>query len=150
MSKLKQPNGDDHPDAAAKHLCDSLTLLSNHRPDGAAYLSGYVVECALKTLLLLETGTSPQTITLWTGRNGHDLKHLASQASTLASVAGSKTARYLKSATSSISSTAIANWSPGIRYREPHLTHHVANTWHSAAKDVYDETIAAMHLDGVL
>lgn len=48
MSKFRCPEGDDHPDAAGKHLLDALTLKENGRFDGAAYLSGYVIECSLK------------------------------------------------------------------------------------------------------
>lgn len=56
MSKLRTSNGDDHPEAAHKHLLDAQTLMGQQRADGAAYLSGYVVECALKSLWLHETG----------------------------------------------------------------------------------------------
>ena len=55
MSNLKQPDGDDYPEAALKHLLDADTLLKGRRFDGAAYLSGYVVECALKTLIQVES-----------------------------------------------------------------------------------------------
>lgn len=56
MSRIKRNNDDDHPGAAGKHLADALTLLDAGRADGAAYLSGYVVECALKSVLILEVG----------------------------------------------------------------------------------------------
>ena len=36
MSRLKQGNGDDYPDAAEKHLEDSRVLLAGRRHDGAA------------------------------------------------------------------------------------------------------------------
>lgn len=49
MSRLKQANGDDYPEAALKHLQDADALVRGRRFDGAAYLAGYVVECALKT-----------------------------------------------------------------------------------------------------
>lgn len=49
MSRLKRPNGDDYPEAARKHLRDADALFRGGRFDGAAYLTGYVVECALKT-----------------------------------------------------------------------------------------------------
>lgn len=47
-SKLALASGDDHPEAAAKHLADAAALMAAARPDGAAYLSGYVVERGLK------------------------------------------------------------------------------------------------------
>lgn len=40
MSRLRQRNGDDYPDAARKHLEDAKVLLAGSRPDGAAYLVG--------------------------------------------------------------------------------------------------------------
>jgi hypothetical protein len=43
MSKLRVA-GDDHADAAGKHVADARALLDNHRYDGAGYLSGYVVD----------------------------------------------------------------------------------------------------------
>ena len=58
MSRLKTVQGDDHPEAAGKHLLDAGALLAAGRADGAAYLSGYVVECSLKSIYQLETGTS--------------------------------------------------------------------------------------------
>lgn len=54
MSRLRLPNGDDHPEAAGKRLSDARVLLPAGRADGAAYLAGYVVECSLKSVLLHE------------------------------------------------------------------------------------------------
>ena len=42
---------DDFPKVALKHLQDAQALLKSNRFDGAAYLAGYVVECALKTMI---------------------------------------------------------------------------------------------------
>ena len=67
MSRLQQSNGDDYPEAAVKHMQDSGALLAGGRYDGAAYLAGYVVECALKTLIQLEAGQV---------RHHHDLSRL--------------------------------------------------------------------------
>ncbi|HSN99958.1 MAG TPA: hypothetical protein VLS89_16800 [Candidatus Nanopelagicales bacterium] len=53
MSNLAY-QGDDHPEAAAKHLDDAKALLAAMRYDGAGYLAGYVLECSLKTIVLLE------------------------------------------------------------------------------------------------
>lgn len=46
VSRMRLLNGDDHPEASQKHLADAGVLLAQNRPDGAAYLSGYTVECA--------------------------------------------------------------------------------------------------------
>lgn len=35
MSKLRTRHGDDHPDAAIKHLLDAQALLGQKRADGA-------------------------------------------------------------------------------------------------------------------
>ena len=42
MSTLRQPNGDDYPEAARKHLQDADVLFKSRRFDGAAYLAGCV------------------------------------------------------------------------------------------------------------
>lgn len=141
MSRLRTSNGDDHPEAAQKHLLDAQTLLSQQRTDGAAYLSGYVVECALKSLWQLETGQP---------RHGHDLRKLAQELSAAATVAGAKTARYYKQATSSISSSAIAAWRPEMRYQPATMTTVDAGMWCQIANQVFQETVAQMRLDGVL
>ena len=53
-------NSDNYPKAALKHLEDARVLMQNTRFDGAAYLAGYVVECALKTVIEVETSNVPQ------------------------------------------------------------------------------------------
>lgn len=141
MSKLRTSIGDDHPEAAHKLLLDAQTLLGQQRADGAAYLSGYVVECALKSLWQLETGQP---------RRGHDLRRLAMAVDAVATVAGNKTARYFKQATSSVSSSAIAAWRPEMRYRPATMTSGDAGVWCQIAGDVFQETVAQMRLDGVL
>lgn len=61
---------DDFPKAALKHLQDGQTLLKSNRFDGAAYLAGYVVECALKTMIDVENKEVPHI---------HDLSELQSR-----------------------------------------------------------------------
>jgi Mrp family chromosome partitioning ATPase len=51
-SNKKQATGEDYPDAVIKHCDDARQHLSGNRPDGAAYLAGYAVECAIRTLIL--------------------------------------------------------------------------------------------------
>ncbi len=65
----------DYPAAAKKHLNDAKVLLDNGRFDGTVYLSGFVVECALRTVVMLghaqheavaeakEKGRKPDTLT---------------------------------------------------------------------------------------
>ena len=52
---------DDHPEAAEKHFEDAKALRAADRFDGCAYHAGYVVECALKTVVLWARTVDPQT-----------------------------------------------------------------------------------------
>jgi hypothetical protein len=148
MSKLAQPSGDDHPAAAEKNLSDAFTLLQQRRFDGAAYLSGYVVESALKTLWLTETGV-PVGAAPW-GNRGHNLSYLLGTVVSLAVVAGAKTAKYLGAATQALGNSAIAGWRPELRYRAPGMTESDADQWCHEAEAIFKETIGAMLLDGVI
>jgi HEPN domain-containing protein len=148
MSKLRTPSGDDHPDAAHKHLLDAKVLLEAQRADGAAYLSGYVVECALKSLWLFETGVPSDKRLPW-GKT-HHLNRLADSIATMSSVAGAKTARYFKAATRGLPTSPIAAWSPEMRYRSPCMSLGDASTWLNTAEVVFLETVAQMQLDGVI
>ena len=72
--------GDDHPDAAAKNLDDAMTLLAARRFDGAGYLAGYVVECSLKTVIVLQeiarhAGFTPTSLAA--GLVGHGAQTMA-------------------------------------------------------------------------
>jgi hypothetical protein len=147
MSKLIQKNGDDHPEAARKHLLDAQTLLQARRSDGAAYLSGYVVECALKSIWLLETRPTGESSPPW-GKRGHDLGFLESSVASLATIAEAKTARYFGPTCSSIKSSPIITWNPEQRYRPEGIIPTVAEAYHKTAQDVYTETIAEMILNG--
>lgn len=153
MSSLVQGNGDDHPEAAHKHLLDAKALLGQQRPDGAAYLSGYVVECALKSLWLHELhgqGPVPAGPSPWRGNQGHDLNYLHRHVGQLAVVAGARTARYLGQATNAVGTSVIGAWNPVMRYRPPEMTSADAQNWYAVADQVFGETIAKMRLDGVL
>lgn len=141
MSKLLQANSDDHPEAARKHLDDASVLGRAGRPDGSAYLAGYVVECSLKALLQHETGDAP-----WE----HGLQQLANQVSIVCTVAGAKTARYLAPPVLSVPAAAIAAWDPQIRYRAPSMTVADAGAWLGDAQAVYQATVGQMFLDGVI
>ena len=140
MSRLRLPSGDDHPEAAEKHLHDAGTLLSEGRPDGAGYLSGYVVECSLKAVLQFETGTAaPLT---------HRLTDLLCQLQTTLAHAGARTGRYLGAATSGLASSSIVEWRETMRYHAPSMTSAAAGTWHTEARAVFQETVHQMRLDG--
>lgn len=149
MSRLQLPDGDDHPAAARKHLLDAAALLHEGRPDGASYLSGYVVECALKSLWLSELATPPGSAP-WGKKQGHDLGYLTKEISALAMVAGAKASRYFRSATSGVPSSVLAGWNPEMRYRPETLALTDAEAWWNVADSVFMETIAQMQLDGVI
>jgi HEPN domain-containing protein len=141
MTKLRLSNGDDHPDSAHRHLLDAGALLARQRPDGAAYLSGYVVECSLKSIHVLETGKALK---------GHNFRSLIQNVSAAATAAGAKTAKYLGRATIGLGSSDIASWDPEMRYRSSFMTVNKAKSWHACAEKVYTETVHQMQLDGVI
>ena len=152
MSKLQLPNGDDHPEAAHKHLDDAQGLLSSNRSDGAAYLAGYVVECSIKALILYDTAVPlPASRLPWKkGTAGHNLNELAVQASSLAAIAGAKSARYLGPAVQGLAKAGIASWRSEMRYRAPYMTQADAQSWFADAQAIYQESVGEMLKDGIL
>lgn len=144
MSRIRQPEGDDFPDAARKNLLDAGSLLHADRPDGAAYLSGYVVECALKTLLFVETGQKPPM--------SHDVAQLRFAAAWVSGVAGAKTAKYFGHRTRGVGhpGSSIGAWDPVMRYRTESMALQDAGGWYEEANSVYGETLYQMFLDGVV
>jgi HEPN domain-containing protein len=120
---------------------DAEALLDKKRADGAAYLSGYVAECALKSLHVLETGKELR---------GHNFLSLVEQVNAVATVAGAKTAKYFGRATRGVLSSVIVGWKPEMRYQSPHMALDEAQRWHACARDVFQETVHQMRLDGVL
>jgi len=143
LSKFKCPDGDDHPDAAGKHLLDALTLRKNGRFDGAAYLSGYVVECSLKTLIIFQTRKAIR---------GHKLNDLSKRALELAKLPTSKTARFNKVISGKLSiGDPVTGWKETLRYHASGSISSVeANAWVDEAVAVYQSTVAQMKLDGIL
>ena len=121
---------------------DSGLLLSDRRHDGAAYLAGYVVECALKTLIQLEAGQARRT---------HDLVGLCDVLDTLAAQASSRTGRLYLGAQVRLRATSILNdWAPEQRYRGPAVSSAEAATWHREAADAYRRIIGQLNLAGMI
>ena len=142
MSRLRQNNGDDYPEAAGKHLADATILSAGPRADGAAYLAGYVVECALKTLIQVQTGR--RTIS-------HDLAGLRNSLGAMAAQAGPQTQRYFAAAAALLNGASILGWSPESRYRASgEVTSATAGTWLQEAGTVYARIIGGLRLDGVV
>jgi hypothetical protein len=142
MSRLRSPEGEDHPDAALKHLLDAEVLLSQERPDGAAYLSGYVIECAMKTMVILEEGPPAPRL--------HGFGSLVQQVYLVSAVAGAKTAKYFGPVTRGVLSSAIRNWRPEMRYLAPSMALAEGRDWYACAWGVFEETVHEMRLDGVI
>jgi len=140
MSNLHQKNGDDYPDAAGKHLADAKVLLGAARLDGAAYHSGYVVECALKTLLQLEGAPG------W----GHHLSNLAGSVAKTCTISGASTARYITQAVRGVAASSISAWQETLRYQSPVMAPKDTATWVNEAQKIYSDTIVKMVLDGVI
>ncbi|NJL28305.1 MAG: HEPN domain-containing protein [Thermoanaerobaculia bacterium] len=143
MSKLALRTGDDFPEAAKKHLDDAILLLNEGRGDNAAYLAGYVVECTLKTLILLEQGHA------W----GHDLDQLSQKAQELAALPGARTARYASTETPghSIYHYGAGGWKETLRYLATgSILLSRAADWVVEAERVYLNVIGNLWLDGEL
>lgn len=147
MSKLALHNGDDHPEAAKKHLSDAEALVKAGRSDGTAYLSGYVVECSLKSVVLLQTNAPNPN---WRRGDGHKLPKIHSELINLTTLPGSKIARYVNTTLKSLPNAAVLAWNPEMRYRAPSIGNAQAATWLSEARLVYEQTLGQMILDGVI
>ena len=142
MSRLRQSNGDDYPDAAGKHLEDSKVLMAGSRHDGAAYLPGYVVECVLKTLIQLEAGGSPHS---------HDLSGLCDQLDGIAVKAGARHGRVYLAAEASLRASSVLNdWKPEQRYRGSGVTANDAKARYQEADVPYRRIIGQLNLAGVI
>jgi HEPN domain-containing protein len=144
MSTRRQASGEDYPDAAIKHCDDARRLLSASRPDGAAYLAGYAVECALKTLVQVEERSTRLV-------RGHNLNNLSTQALGLAAQATNKTARYLTNPalTTLRYDNPPAGWKEYLRYYPvgtvPAPT---AEQWVEEAERLYVEIIGELKKNG--
>ena len=143
MSRLKQPNDDDYPEAALKHLQDADALVRGRRFDGAAYLAGYVVECALKTLIQVESGEA---------RHSHELTNLLDVLDVLAVHAKTRTGRLYVGAEASFKATDV-RWTPEMRYRGPRNAgdaSRVAEAWLREARSAYERIVGSLILEGAI
>ena len=144
MSNKAQISGEDYPDAAGKHCTDARMLLTGNRPDGAAYLAGYAVECMLKTLVQVERRHN-QLI------REHDLNTLSSKALDLATLPSGRTFRYLKHVfiTNIPYGSPPAGWSETLRYHpQGTISAAQAGAWVTDAENLYVEVIGGLVKDG--
>ena len=127
-------------DAAARHLDDAMLLKSQQRFDNAAYLSGYVVECAMKAVLTASSLT-PQ-------RLGHELQTISVEAMPLLWIVAPAMRRYEIPASNDVDEL-IRKWKPDLRYGESGEFCSVkAEQWTSAARQVFDSFVVNSVLDG--
>ena len=146
MSSKRQTDGQDYPEAVKKHCDDARHLLLGNRADGAAYLAGYAVECALKTLIQVEAGNIAPVMQ-WK----HRLNDLSAQALLLAAQPTNKTARYIKNP--AVTTLQYGNpptgWREYLRYFPvgtiPTTT---AEQWVDEAERLYIEIIGELKKDG--
>ncbi|WP_394824165.1 hypothetical protein [Pendulispora albinea] len=149
MSNLSW-NDDDHPEAAAKHLHDAEVLLHAARFDGAGYLSGYVVECALKTVFLFDQVMQHGTTCLTKAHRQVAMKPFGHNLAALAALTfGPHGAQYMPDL--SLSPSVVQRWKETIRYRcQGTIKEDEAVAWYWWASFVYAESVLRMRLDGVL
>jgi hypothetical protein len=132
---------DNFPEAARKHVADSEALLNANRHDGAGYLAGYAVECALKTLIWVETG----------GAHGHNLNSLSARVLQLHSLSAQKTATYVTHPAITTLLYGTGGWIETLRYQaEGTVSQADATAWVAEARRLHDEVIIPMKLDGVI
>ncbi len=144
MSNLALPTGEDYPEAAVRHFEDATALLREGRNDNAGYLAGYVIECAMKTVIQIEQGGA-----LW----AHDLEQLSRRAQELAALPGAKTARCASARTPGhgIYDYEGAGWSESRRYRPSgDLAPNEAVDWLAEAEKVLNDVVFTLRLDGVV
>jgi len=151
MSNLR--NGtDDFPDAAAKLLDDARALFANGRYDGSGYFSGYVVECSLKALVMVEALCAAATL----GRAysdardyRHDITRLSAEATRLAALGTASTAKYVGLLSNPSQLSGV--WGPALRYSGPgRIGRQDAEDWLGEANATYTSTVGEMRLDGVI
>ena len=160
MSRLADPRGgDDYPAAAKKHLDDACVLEAGGRADGCAYHTGYVVESALKALLLHEASWDKASKAHVASRLkpaidrmegfGHGLRDLTAEIGRVTAAATSVSATYVPAASELAEITR--KWKPSGRYRaEGAITPADSQLMLAAAKRIYARTIEKMRLDGVV
>jgi len=130
---------------------DADLLLRQGRYDGAGYLTGYVVECVLKTYILVGQSPSPLAKVAKADRH-HRLNDLSQSALRLAAMPSAQTARYpLKMTTGHPMYDVKTGWREQIRYRAAAaVTAQQAQDWLTEARAVYAPALPQMKLDGVI
>jgi len=127
--------------ASRKHYNDATHLQGLGRHDNCAYLSGYVVECALKGMVEASTALNPR-------RFGHNVAALSSKVASLAAVL-SPTRRHLTLPNSRDYSDLLAQWTPEQRYdAEGSTAAATATSRLTAAKEAIEAIVNPLILNG--
>jgi len=130
----------DYASASRRHLQSAQFLLLHNHYDNAAYLSGYVAECALKAVI--EIAGRPPKI--------HSLDILGNQALVLAADLSYAARRYHVDLNSYLVMLQ-KNWTSGLRYSTSgFIQKQNAEDFVENARQLYGVTIGAMILDGLL
>ncbi|HEV7666886.1 MAG TPA: hypothetical protein VGS22_00055 [Thermoanaerobaculia bacterium] len=131
---------EDYAAAASRHLIDARLLAAESRWDNALYLSGYTAECSLKAVVE-RAGIGARGFS-------HKLNDLHGPALELAATMAPATARYRPP------DLAVewfsTNWQPSLRYSPDIASDRVVLEAVTEAGRIFDSTIAAMRLDGLL
>lgn len=158
MSRLAYPEGDDYPEASTKHLADAVVLNQSGRYDGCVYHAGYVVECALKSVLLYQMSWVPQTgeydrkkfvqAQIRLTEISHGLQDLLRELGRVRVEATTQSSPYLPDLSGS---AAIMKWRPSHRYRRAgHRARDQAQAMLDEAQRVWSQTIDQMMKDRVI
>lgn len=133
--------------AAARHLRDAHVLHGQSRPAGAAYLSGYSVECALKALLE-HGGQVPPFV--------HDLQHLRRAVLNLAGARRGRSLTAIVRLPFSLpfqygepGSGQVQHWHEALRYQpDEAISSELSGEWSGAAGTFYARTIGRLGRHG--
>jgi hypothetical protein len=131
---------EDYGAAALRHDRDARLLRRFGAYDNAAYLAGYVVECALKTLLA-DDAAQPRGY-------GHDLRRLSGEALRLAVILSPGLARYPVDELPAVS-RAARTWTPDLRYApDGALGEEDRQIILTGASEAVDRVLVELVLDG--
>ena len=119
--------------AARKHFNDANILHGDARHDNCAYLSGYVVECALKGMIETSGAFNPRSF-------GHDVSSLSTRATLLAAVL-SQSRVHIQVPASQDYYDLLANWKPEERYLPEHAIPPATSSSRLAAANEAIQTI---------
>jgi hypothetical protein len=146
MTNFKQSNGEDYPAAAKKHCIDARVLLNQSRFDGAAYLSGYALECMLKTIIQVEEKHNNAL-----KAHKHDIEKWSAEVIRLVVMPNSRTARYFpKPKICGINyADPPSGWKETLRYYpENIISSQIANNWVTEVECMYENVIFGLLKDG--